>query len=517
MNLARDIGAFLMSSLVVVRSLPSQEAVQQFIGAALKKLPIVKEAEFASPDMHRLKDFKTALDRQGTHFRFPITYQRVPILDLIVHFHHEPDEALVANIGNFANLLALELHRRKTMESLETDLHDQQRTISQLNRTAQIATEGAGIGIWVVNLQTGAVDWDRQMMRLYGLSAERFQGRLDVWEEALHPEDRDRALNSFKGSFDDDVWNERFRIIRPSGEVRHIRSHGKVSLDPHSGDRVMLGVNWDVTAEALALETARAALVEAEAANRAKSEFLASMSHELRTPLNAVIGFSEMMLSEIFGALGDPRYRDYAEHIQASGSHLIRLINQVLDLSKIEAGQMELECDWLDLSDLLHGATNLVRFSSGRSADLMFIEVDPELPKLFADPGSLRQILVNLINNADKFSEAHEPIDVAARCTDGEHIIVEVADRGVGIAEEDLSRVLEPFGQVRSNAMIAAEGTGLGLSISSRLMELHGGRLEIESMLGIGTTVRLVFPTEPRTVENEGEGPLGVKRFSIAH
>ena len=236
---------------------------------------------------------------------------------------------------------------------------------------------------------------------------------------------------------------------------------------------------------------------EAEESSRAKSEFLANMSHELRTPLNAIAGFSDMIASETFGKLGNPKYLEYAGYIRSSGDHLLSIVNDVLDLSKIEAGKFPMSPVTMPLRAALEDSVALIHFRGRRKADRIVIDIPEDASHVHADARGFRQILINLISNADKYSAPEGLISIRSRLAAGGGILLEIEDEGKGIAPQDLEHVLEPFGQARQSAHITHEGTGLGLSLSKSLMELHGGTLEIESELGKGTIVRLTFPPPP--------------------
>ncbi|MGE5203232.1 MAG: sensor histidine kinase [Acidobacteriota bacterium] len=236
----------------------------------------------------------------------------------------------------------------------------------------------------------------------------------------------------------------------------------------------------------------------AESASEAKSRFLANMSHELRTPLNAIIGFSEMMRTEALGPVGSPRYRAYADDINRSGMHLLGLINDLLDLSKIEAGKMELAEEMVEVPRLVGDCLLLVRDVARRGKVELVAELSPGLPLLYADERKLKQVLLNLLSNAVKFTPEGGRVAVTAEASGARGLAIAVADTGIGIAPEHLAVVLEPFGQVRhaQDDLPEPHGTGLGLPLSKALAELHGGRLEIVSALGRGTTIRLCLPPE---------------------
>jgi signal transduction histidine kinase len=244
-----------------------------------------------------------------------------------------------------------------------------------------------------------------------------------------------------------------------------------------------------VSAERRLIEAKEAA----EEASRAKTTFLATMSHELRTPLNAIIGFSEIMRDELLGPLGKPQYKTYAEDICQSGGHLLSLINDLLDLSKAGAGKIDLAEEEIEPRNLIESCLRLVETRARRNNVQIYNLAGGSLPKIYADRRRLKQILLNLLANAVKFTPAHGSVTVRTR-QDAQGFQIEVTDTGVGIAAEDIPKVMLPFGQVDSVISRRAEGVGLGLPVSKVLAELHGGRLTIESQLGQGTTVALMLP-----------------------
>jgi signal transduction histidine kinase len=242
-------------------------------------------------------------------------------------------------------------------------------------------------------------------------------------------------------------------------------------------------------------ENLSSALVAADAASKAKSEFLAAMSHELRTPLNAVIGFSDMMLEEAFGPIGSPRYREYISDIRTSGTHLLALINDVLDITRLDAGAIEMKEEIFSLDDIVSETLRLVAHQGARSRVELTMDLPAGLPFLRADRRRVRQVLLNLAVNAVKFTPPGGKVAITAQ-TRPDGLAVMIKDSGIGIAAEHLPRVMERFYQVDSTLGRKFGGAGLGLPLTRQLMELHGGKLELKSTLGVGTVVSVVFPLD---------------------
>ncbi len=239
----------------------------------------------------------------------------------------------------------------------------------------------------------------------------------------------------------------------------------------------------------------------AESANRAKSQFLANISHELRTPLNAVIGFSSILMNQLFGPLGDNKYLEYAKDINESGTHLLDIINDILDLSKAEAGKLSITYEEVNVGKSVNKCMTILAERAEKGKVTITVDVPKSLPPLIADRLRFIQILLNIMSNAVKFTEAGGRVHVSAKVVEttrdnGEFIIL-VQDTGIGMSKEDLGNAFQSFGQVDSGLNRKYEGTGLGLPLTRKLMELHFGRIEMESELGKGTMVRLIFPLVP--------------------
>jgi signal transduction histidine kinase len=229
-----------------------------------------------------------------------------------------------------------------------------------------------------------------------------------------------------------------------------------------------------------------------EAANRHKSEFLANMSHELRTPLNAIIGFSEVLQERLFGELNE-KQAEYTDDILTSGRHLLSLINEILDLSKVEAGRMELELATFDLPLAIDNARTFVRERAIKHGITLDVDVDERLGDYVGDERKIKQILLNLLSNAVKFTAEGGRIEISARKISGS-VEISVSDTGIGIAPEDLPKIFEEFRQVGSDYSHKVEGTGLGLTLAKKFVELHGGKIWVTSELGKGSTFSFSLP-----------------------
>lgn len=228
-------------------------------------------------------------------------------------------------------------------------------------------------------------------------------------------------------------------------------------------------------------------------ASRAKSDFLARMSHELRSPLNAVLGFSEIIADDLFGPAGVSRYQNYAQNIHDAGSHLLALINDILDLSKVEAGELQLSLEPIELKELINSSVQLMAPMAEKRGVQLVADLGRSPLSLVADRRRLRQMVMNVVSNAIKFTLAGGTVMITAHQSQGD-IVIDIADSGIGMTPDQVKIALQPFGQVATDSPYAQVGTGLGLPIVDSLVELHGGRLDIQSTPNVGTTITITLP-----------------------
>ena len=380
-----------------------------------------------------------------------------------------------------------------------TERYHRERQLREREAELSTAQRIARLGGWRVDLASGNITWSQEMYRLFGVEPGAFPLSPEAVFAVIHPDDRERVrrlLTRPPRRLPAREWE--FRIVRPSGEERVLWAESQSERNQRGEVVAHFGVCQDVTArrlDQLALIQAKEA---AELANRSKSQFLANMSHELRTPLYAIIGFSEMMASEVLGPLGNKRYRDYAEAVLNSGNHLLELINEVLDLSKIEAGRYELAEEWLCLREVFQEALILVGpRAEEKGTTTTFSGAGDLAPQLLADRRALRQMLLNLLSNAIKFTPAGGRVAMRA-VWDLSGLRLEVADTGVGIPAERVRELAQPFVQIDNAMNRRHTGSGIGLYLTRSLVELHRGALDISSRQGSdsGTTVALIFPAE---------------------
>ncbi len=353
-----------------------------------------------------------------------------------------------------------------------------------------LAARGAGLASWELDLDTGEAVWDEQMWRLRGLRPRARPLDRDERLACVHPDDRERMRTLIEPAIEShEPYATEFRVVWPDGQVRWLASRSIEIGDQAVGRRTRIGVNWDITdqrnAEALRLERERA-----RHESEAKSRFLARMSHELRTPLNAVLGFTQLLMAD--DGPGDTASRaKRLEHIRSAGQHLLRLINDVLELAGLEGGEMRLAIEPQPLAPLVEQALTLV--APAAQARRISLHSDGYDVQVLADETRLRQVLLNLLSNAVKYNRDDGRVDVSLRTVPG-RALLRVTDTGRGMTPEQMSHLFEPFNRLGAETLEGVEGTGIGLSIARALVERMGGRIGVQSRLGVGSSFEIELP-----------------------
>jgi len=382
------------------------------------------------------------------------------------------------------------------------------RDITAENRVEleRIVERSPAVSLLWRNEEEWPVDFVSKNIALYGYSPDDFLTGKVKFADVVHPDDLERVVDEVAAysAGPDDEFSQEYRLKTASGKYIWIEDHTWIRRAADGAITHYQGILLDVTGKKEAERRLKLAMDEAEAANRAKSEFLAAMSHDLRTPLNAIMGFSEMMRTHAFGPLGEEHYEEYAQDIHRSGTLLISLINDILDLSKIEAEKYIVNEMILDVRQLVEESVNQNRAAMNKPAQTVSIDTAAGLPALRADERAVLQILNNLVSNAIKFSLDDGMIGIGVE-TDAENaIVIAVADNGIGMSEADVESIRKPFAQANGEHARRHEGTGLGLYLVGNLMKLHGGTMRVSSEPGKGTTVTVRFPPA-RTTNTAGQ------------
>jgi len=368
----------------------------------------------------------------------------------------------------------------------------------------QLATSAAKMGVWDWDIPDDRLTWDDYMCEVYGVKLSSLTNTFELWEQRLHPEDAPQAKKLLSQSLQGEKnFHTVFRIIVPDGSIRWIEAHAIVQRNERNEAQRMVGVNIDVSNQKLSEAELQRTNAELADATRLKNEFLATISHELRTPLNAILGMSEILLNKLYGEINEEQ-KDAIKVIDRNGNHLLQLINDIIDLTRIESGQMELRRKQTKINDLCENSLVLVRQQAFNKQIQTNLQIPPTLPDLIIDKQRIAKVLINLLNNAIKFTPAKgsvilkvtskaEAFQLNSANTESSPnssqrwLRFSVIDTGIGISQKNIGKLFQPFVQIDSALNRQYSGTGLGLSLVKQIVELHGGKVGVISQEGVGS------------------------------
>lgn len=393
------------------------------------------------------------------------------------------------------------------------DVTDRHEALEALRESATNLAEAeriAHLGNWQLDAATFAITCSEETRRIFGGAPERGGLTLGHVLERIHPDDRENVETHIRRALaEGEACLLIMRIVVPDGTLRHVRMQAEAVMDQQGRASRLIGTVLDITDLQKATDELRAARERAECANQAKSQFLANMSHELRTPLNAIIGLSELMAGDLLKPSIE-QYKSYAKDINDSGIHLLAIVNDILDLSRIEAGTTDLDESEFDVADLADFCMRTMQMRAEQAGIALRSHIPCGALHLRGDRRLVTQMVLNLMANAVKFTPTKGRVTLGvARDAEG-RLCISVEDTGIGIAKSHLARVIEPFVQVESHLSRRYDGVGLGLALTKRFADLHGAELLIESEEGEGTCVSVRFPASRCVIAEEEPGALKV-------
>lgn len=417
--------------------------------------------------------------------------------------------------GKLAEFISLEqdvTERRRLLEELRLAKNASEEIASDLIKNQMIlrmTVDGAGAGQWYIDLTKGKLHWDKRTLEMFGLKEEEFKGGYPDWANIIHPDDFPDVQGDYMAALADPETTDfsfNYRIVRPNNEVRFIHVTASIERDDAGEPIATFGLNFDVTEDKLAEKILQQSKQEAEAANLAKSSFLAAMSHEIRTPMNGVVGMIDVLRQTPL----NEEQKNVVHTIRDSSFSLLGIIDDILDFSKIEAGKLSLECLPTSIEEVLEGVGDtLIPMAFNKGIELLLFCSPVIPPSIYTDPVRLRQILFNLGGNAIKFIDNDSGVmgrvqiraDLGAMADGRAWLRLKIVDNGIGMTPEVQAKLFQPFVQAESSTTRRFGGTGLGLTICRRLADLMGGHIEMESAKGEGSTFTVEIPLEIASIE----------------
>ncbi len=385
------------------------------------------------------------------------------------------------------------------------ELQERETQLMKLSERLALALKSGAIGCWEWDLVQNTKIWDDRMYTLYGVTEKVAPSKIhDIWTKSVHPDDlRSTEIMIQQSALGQAEYDTEFRVFHPDGSIHFIKAYGMLERDVEGKPCRMIGVNFDISDRKRAEAQLQQTNDELLRATRLKDEFLANMSHELRTPLNAILGITEGLQDQVYGDLNEKQLK-VLQTVERSGSHLLELINDILDLAKIEAGQIELDCQPTAINHLCQSSMAFIRQHAMQKHIHLDFKLCHNPPHLLVDERRIRQVLINLLNNAVKFTpeggqvtlevSPATPVPVIDDRSPQQFLDISVSDTGIGISPENIKRLFQPFIQVDSALNRQYEGTGLGLALVKRIVELHGGIVRLTSELGVGSCFTISLP-----------------------
>lgn len=389
-----------------------------------------------------------------------------------------------------------------------TDVEERRQTeqaLVEAEKKYRNIVQHASAGIYQATKEGQFISVNNAMAKILGYDSpdDILQEITDISKQLyLNPGERDRFIRELDRK--DEVMDFENKIVRKDGSEIWVRENTRLVRDDTGKILFFEGTMEDITQRKLAEIALIEAKQQSDLANRAKSEFLANMSHELRTPLNAIIGFSEIIKNEVFGPVGRKEYWEYSNDIFESGKRLLNVINEILDVSKIEAGERQLNEGVIDLGKVLEACIGLQRARAQAGELSLALELSPMMPKVIGEELAMKQIFMNLLSNAIKFTPNGGHISIRDDLDDEGNLSVSVTDTGIGIDAANIQKAISPFGQIDNSLSRDNSGTGLGLTLVNALINLHGGSMDIISQKNIGTTVTIIIPRR-RVAQKDGD------------
>jgi two-component system cell cycle sensor histidine kinase PleC len=485
LNMSADLLAVYRTDMSFVRVNPAFNTVTGFSDAELKKfsfielvhpdqkdhiLNLMQKVIHAQPGEEVRIDFECRVRRREGGFRWIAWTQK--------------------SIGGYIYIAGRDI---TDIKKHEEELRRREQQLSEAQKIGRM-------GHWYFEIAQNAMEWSDNIYSIFGVDRATFVPTVEAMTAMMPKREVGRIYRVFeRATVRKKDFTFQFTLRRPptqsqGPQVRHVRCEGRCKVNPKNGAvEAFFGILQDVTERTLYERELHEAKEAAETAYASKTRFLANMSHELRTPLNAIIGFSEMMQRQLLGPVGNHRYLDYINSIRQSGQHLLELINDILDMSKIEAGKYELYVEELNIGKIIRLAIHMVEGRAEEGQIRLVADQIPDDIQIMADRRAIMQILLNLMSNAVKFTHAGGTVEIRCLRELG-GVAVSVSDTGIGIPKEKMGVIATPFEQVSSEFTRNHEGSGLGLAITKELIELHGGTLDIDSEVGVGTVVTVFLP-----------------------